>query len=480
MSTRVTILGAGSGGYIAAIKAAQLGAEVTVIERDNIGGTCLNWGCIPTKVFRTTAEFLDKFHRAHELGVQGEVRLNMAQLMARKQEVIDNLATGIMKILKSYKIKYMRGEGHVLEPNMVRVKGMDNSTVDVVSDRLILGTGSCPLNMPAFPFDGEKILSSDDAINLQGIPESILVVGGGVIGCEFAFIFASLGSQVTVVEAMSRMLPLPSIDDDCSKVIQREMKKRKIKFMLNRTVERVEEDGKKVRVTTGPSSFSQEQGGKELTSLTVTVDRVLVCIGRKPNTAGVDIKKLGLTMDDTGWIVANERMETNMPRVYAIGDALGPSKIMLAHVASTEGIVAADNALGGNRVMDYDVVPFGVFTFPEVACVGLTESQARERKFVGVRGDTFFLRVLGKAQAIGEIVGRVKIISDTHTKKILGVHVVGPNAADLISEGTLALRMGATVKDLAETIHAHPTLSEALMEASHKALDTPLHYLRED
>ena len=480
MSTRITILGAGSGGYIAAIRAAQLGAQVTVIERDKVGGVCLNWGCIPTKIFKTTAELMEKFRRAHELGVEaeGELRPNMTRLMDRKQEVIDNLATGILKILKSYKIQYMRGEGHVLEPNRVRVKGTDNSIVDVNSGKLILATGSRPLDIPAFPFDGEKILSSDDAINLQEVPESILVVGGGAIGCEFAFIFASLGSEVTVVEAMSRMLPLPSVDDDCSKVIQREMKKRKIRFMVNRTVEKVEEDGKKVRVTIGPSPFSQELKGKELTPPTVEVDRVLVCIGRKPNTAGAGLERLGVKMDDKGWIVANERMETNVPHVYAIGDILGPSKIMLAHVASAEGMVAAGNALGGNRGMNYAVVPFGVFTFPEVACVGLTENQAREQGS-DVRADTFLLRVLGRAQAMGEIAGQVKIVSDTQTKKILGVHIVGPYAADLISEGTLAIQMGATVKDLAESIHAHPTLSEAVMEASYKALDTPLHYLRE-
>ena len=478
---RITILGAGSGGYIAAIRAAQLGAQVTVIERDKVGGVCLNWGCIPTKVFKTTAELLDKLRRARELGVEveGEVGPNMKRLMDRKQEVIENLATGILKILKSYKIQYIRGDGYVLEPNRVRVKRVDKGTVDVDSDRLILATGSSPLDIPAFPFDGEKILSSDDAINLREIPESILIIGGGVIGCEFAFIFASLGSRVTVVEAMSRMLPLPSVDGDCSKVIQREMRKRKISFMVNRNVEKVEEDGKKLHVTVGPSPFSQKPKGKELTPLTVEVDRVLVCIGRKANTAGGGLEKLGVKMDNKGWIPANERMETIVPHVYAIGDMLGPSKIMLAHVASTEGIAAAENALGGNRVMNYDLVPFGVFTFPEVACVGMTEEQAREQGS-DVRGDTFHLRVLGRAQAMGEIAGQVKIVSDTQTKKILGVHIVAPHAADLISEGTLAMQMGATVKDLAETIHAHPTLSEALMEASHRALDVPLHYLRKD
>ena len=481
MSTRITILGSGSGGYIAAIRAARLGAQVTLIERDNIGGACLNWGCIPTKTLKTTAELLENFRRARELGVEvdGEVRPNMARLMARKQEVIDNLATGILKILDSYKIQFMRGEGNVLGPTKVRVKGMDKSVVDVDSDKLILATGSRPLSIPAFPFDGERILSSDDAINLQEVPESILILGGGIIGCEFAFILNSLGSRVTVVEAMPRLMPMPSIDKDCSAVIQREMRKGKIQVLLNRTIENVELTKGRVQMTTAPSSFAQRLKESEKRPLLLEMDKMVVCIGRQPNTQGIGLDQLGLKMDTSGWIVANGRMETSVPNVYAVGDVLGPSKIMLAHVASTEGMVAAENALGGNGRMNYDLVPTAVFTFPEVANVGKTEDQARASGF-DVRTDTFLFRTLGKAQATGELAGQVKIISDTQTKRILGVHIVGAHAADLISEGTVAIKMGATVNDLAETIHAHPTFSEALMEASHKALDAGLHYLKDD
>jgi dihydrolipoamide dehydrogenase len=434
----MTILGAGSGGYIAAIRAAQLGAKVTLIERDNIGGTCLNWGCIPTKTMRTTAQLMERLSRAHEVGVEvdGEVRPNMARLMARKQEVVDNLATGILRILNSYKIQFIRGEGHVLEPTKVRVKGMDNSTMDVVSDKLILATGSRPLNIPTSPFDGERILSSDDAINLQEVPESILILGGGVIGCEFAFILNGLGSKVTVVEAMPRLMPIPSIDKDCSAVIQRELRKRKIQVFLNRTIEKVKLTSGRVQTTTKPSPFAHTLKETEKRPLLLETDKMLVCIGRQPNTEGIGLDQLGLEMDTKGWIVANERMETNVPNVYAVGDVLGPSKIMLAH-------------------------------------------QARECGS-GVRADTFLFRTLGRAQATGEIAGQVKIVSDTQTKRILGVHIVGPHAADLISEGTVAIKMGATVNDLAETIHAHPTFSEALMEASHKALDAGVHYLRDD
>jgi dihydrolipoamide dehydrogenase len=481
MSTRITILGAGSGGYIAAIRAARLGAQVTLIERDNIGGACLNWGCIPTKTLKTTAKLLENFHRARELGVEvdGEVRPNMARLMARKQEVIDNLATGILKILDSYKIQFMRGEGHMLEPTKVRVKGMDNSVVDVVSDKLILATGSRPLGIPALPFDGERILSSNDAISLQEISESILILGGGIIGCEFAFILNSLGSMVTVVEAMPRLMPMPSIDKDCSAIIQREMRKRKIQVLLNRTIEKVELTKGRVRVTIGPSPSAQRLKESEKRPLLIEMDKMVVCIGRQPNTQGIGLDQLGLEMDTRGWILANERMETNVPHVYAVGDVLGPSKMMLAYTASAEGMVAAQNAMGGSGRMNYELVPTAVFTFPEVADVGKTEDQARASGF-DVRADTFLFRTLGRAQATGEIAGQVKIVSDTQTKRILGVHIVGSHAADLISEGTMAIKMGATVNDLAETIHAHPTFSEAIMEASHKALDAGLHYLRDD
>lgn len=481
MGKRITILGAGSGGYIAAIRAAQLGAQVTLIERDNIGGTCLNWGCIPTKTLKTTAELMEKLSRAHELGVEvdGEVRPNMARLMARKQEVIDNLATRILRILNSYEIRFMRGEGHVLEPTKVRVKGMDNSVVDVVSDKLILATGSRPLGIPALPFDGERILSSNDAINLQEISESILILGGGIIGCEFAFILNSLGSRVTVVEAMPRLMPMPSIDKDCSAIIRREMRKRKIQVLLNRTIEKVELTKRKVRVTIGPSPLAQRLKESEKRPLLIEMEKMVVCIGRQPNTQGIGLDQLGLEMDAVQWVVANERMETNVPHVYAVGDVLGPSKIMLAYTASAEGMVAAQNAMGGSGRMNYEVVPTAVFTFPEVADVGKTEDQARASGF-DVRADTFLFRTLGRAQATGEIAGQVKIVSDTQTKRILGVHIVGSHAADLISEGTMAIKMGATVNDLAETIHAHPTFSEAIMEASHKALDAGLHYLRDD
>ncbi len=480
MSKRIGIIGAGPGGYIAAIRAAQLGAQVTVVEQEAVGGCCLNWGCIPTKTIRTTAETLERFHRARELGIdlEGGFRPNMERIMARKNEVIAILAQGIKKIFESYRIAFLEGTATVRDPNTLSVTGKDGSRQELRVDNIILASGSRPLDFPAFPFDGRHILSSNDALLLKEVPESLLVVGGGVIGCEFAFIFSLLGSQVTVVEALSRVIGLPSIDEDCSAVILREMKKRKIKVYLDKTIEKTEIQNGRVKARIGPSPFLTEAREKDKKPIELEIHKVLVSIGRQSNTDDLGLDRVGVALDDRGWIKANDRLETNVPGIYAIGDALGPARIMLAHVASTEGIAASENIMGGQRVMDYQVVPSGIFTFPEVANVGLTELQARERGLEW-RSDSFQFRTLGKPQAMGEIVGQVKIVSDNRTRKILGVHIAGPQATDLIAEGALAMQLGATVEDLAHTIHAHPTLAEAVMEAAHKALGTGLHGLKE-
>ena len=476
MTSKITIIGAGPGGYVAAIRAAQLGAEVTLIEQDNVGGTCLNWGCVPSKVMRTSAEILEKFHRAQEFGINVTEKAypDMQRLMARKEQVIRDHMKGIFKLLKHHKVSYLKGYAYIEGANSIKVKLPDNTIHEVPWDRLILAMGSQPLDITSFPFDGKKIISSNEALCLSEIPESLAIVGGGVIGCEFAFIFAALGSHVIVVEALSRLLPLPSVDENCSKVLQREMKKRKIKFVVNQTVERVEDKEGKCLVTIGPSPFDTIQKERGLNPQKVEVEKVLVCIGRKPNTANIGLEKLGVKTDEKGWIIADERMKTSIPGVYAIGDVLGPAKIMLAHVASKEGLIAAENAMGRNRTMDYNIVPGAIFTMPEVANVGLTEAQAK-KKGHNVRTDTVLFRNVAKAQVIGELAGEVKIVSDTETGRILGVHMIGPHATDLIGEGTLAIQMGCTVKELAETIHAHPTLAEIMLEASYKALGKALH-----
>ena len=477
MPVKIAILGAGPGGYIAAVRAAQLGAHVTLVEEENVGGTCLNWGCIPSKVLITTAELLEKMKRADAFGiaVEGNIRLDMPRLMERKNKVIQDQSKGILELLKHHRIRYVKGTGSIKGKGLAAVRLQEGPELEVPWDKLILATGTKPAPLPGIPFDGKSILSSNHALDLQEVPGSILIVGGGVIGCEFAFLLSALGSKVTVVEALSRLLPLPSVDESCSKVLHREMKKRKINFMVSHTLEGFSEEEGKLRAAVAPSRFPESHSHGNDKTLFVTVDKILVCIGRTPNSATIEgFDLLGVKTDEKGWVATNQRMETGAPGVYAIGDLLGPSRIMLAHVASAEGMVAVENAMGGARKMDYNAVPGAIFTSPEIANVGLTEVQALEQGREA-RSDTVLFRSLGKAQVMGEIAGEAKIVSEKDSGRILGVHLIGPHATDLIAEATLAVRMGASVQDLANTIHAHPTLAEIMLETSLKAMDLPLH-----
>jgi dihydrolipoamide dehydrogenase len=476
MASRMVVIGAGPGGYVAAIRAAQLGAEVTLIERERVGGTCLNWGCIPSKVLRTTAELFDRVRRGRDYGLApgGGISLDLRALMARKERVIENQARGIVDILKQYRIRYVQGSGTVTGPDRVAVRGHDGEAWEIPWEHLILALGSAPLHIAALPVDGKNVLSSNDALEVQTVPKSLLIVGGGVIGCEFAFIFSAFGSQVTILEAKSRLIPLPSVDEDCSKVLQREMAKRKISVLLESTVERVEDKGDGLQVSLGPSPFVESPSGKLRRPAFLEVEKVLLCIGRKPDTAGVGLERIGVKVDNNGWVIADEMMRTSASRVYAIGDVLGPSKVMLAHVASREGTVAAENAGGRATRMSYEAVPNVIFTMPEISNVGLTETQAKELG-LEVRAASVLFRNIAKPHVIGEIGGMAKIVFEVGTGKILGVHLVGPCASDLIAEGTLAVKMGGTIQDLAGTIHAHPTLAEIMSEVSMKALGKPIH-----
>ena len=476
MTHRICVMGAGPGGYVAAVRAAQLGAHVTLVEKDNPGGTCLNWGCIPSKVLITTAELLERFHRADEFGIdlEGAPAVNMTRLMARKEKVVNDQVKGLRGLFQHHRIHYITGPGRILKTGVTEIRQADGPAAVVEWDRLILATGSRPVALPGLATDGQRILSSNEALGLDRLPPSILILGGGVVGCEFAHIFSALGSQVTVVEALDRLLPLPSVDTACSKVLQREMKKRRIQLMIHRTVQSVNETAEGLRVVIGPSPFLENPGAKESQSVEVFVETVLVAVGRCPNTDGIGLDQTRVELDERGWVKADERQQTADPAIFAVGDVLGPSRVMLAHAASTEGLVAADNALGGTRRMDYQAVPSAIFTSPQVAAVGLTESQAAASGHA-VRSDEVLWRTLGKAQVIGEIAGQAKIVSETHTGRVLGVHLIGAHATELIAEATLAVTKGLTVEDLAGTIHAHPTLSEVMGETALKAVGRPLH-----
>ncbi len=468
MTKKIIVIGAGPGGYTAAIKAASLRAEVTLIEKERVGGTCLNWGCIPSKIMKTTAYLYLKFQRASEFGIclDGSVTADMAALMKRKQRIIDTLQKGILSLLRKNHVCFEQGRGLIKQMGICNIIDDQGGEKEIPFDKIILATGTSPLEIPAFPFDGDRILSSNHLLSLEKIPRSLLIVGGGVIGCEFACIFSALGAEVTVVEALSRLLPLPSVDESSSKILQREMKKRKIRVITDHVVKSADReiDGN-LCVRLEPSPFTDPENAARIKPQTIITEKMAVCIGRSPLTQGLGLENIDLETDEKGFIHVNERMETSVDGVYAIGDILGPEKIMLAHVASHEALVAAQNAMGGNTLMRYDAVPSAIFTMPEIGSVGLTEAGAIE-KGLDVTSKSVQFRSMGKAHAMGEIAGEAKVVAEAGTDRILGVHITGPHATDIIAEGALALRLGMKVKDIAHTIHAHPTLAEIMGEVS--------------
>lgn len=456
---RVAILGAGPGGYVAALKSAQIGAQVTVIEDTEVGGTCLNRGCIPTKALVASAETLHKVKNSEEYGIEikGEVIPNLSRIMERKSKVVSIQVNGIRSLFKSWGVNLIEGRGMLLTPGKVEVQRRDGSAEIIETDRIIISTGSRPAQIPIFPFDGEHILSSDDALNIKTIPASIIIIGAGAIGCEFACIFRELGTEVTMVEMLPRAVSTE--DPEISELFEKELKKKKIKLLTGVKVERAEgqHDGIHVYLS----------DGKELVA-----EKLLVSIGRSLNTENIGLGAIGVKKGPRGEIEVNEKMETNIEGIYAAGDVTGG--ILLAHVASREGIIAAYNACGVEKKMDYSTVPSAIFTSPEIGSVGLREHQAEE-KGIKIRTGHFQFRALGKAHAIGEIAGFIKVIADEATDKLLGMHIIGPHASDLIHEGALAIRAGLKVKDIAETIHAHPTLSEGIMEASEDVHNEAIH-----
>ncbi|CUS39052.1 dihydrolipoyl dehydrogenase [Candidatus Nitrospira nitrificans] len=466
----IAILGAGPGGYVAAIRAAQLGARVTVVEKEQLGGVCLNWGCIPSKALLSVVELGDKLKKADELGLilQGAAAYDLARMVARKDKVVASLVKGIATLLKEWRIEHVIGQGTLKNELTLAVTKPDGSQVDIQADALVIATGSSWPNLPQFPIDGRRILTSQQMLALTQVPVSLLIVGGGVEGCEFASLYSALGTQVTVVEAQAHVLPLE--DEDISSVMERELKKRGVTVMTGTTVESLEQLSDAVRARFKDGSA-------------VSVEKLLVSVGRGFNSRGIGLEEAGVRIGTRGEIPVDDRMETNQPGIYAIGDVTG--KAMLAHVASTQGQVAVENILGHRRTIRYDVIPAGIFTLPEIGRVGLTEQQAREQARMSGKNPDQSVNVgrfryggLGKAQATGDTTGFFKVIAEAATDKILGVHILGAHAADLIHEATLAMHVGATVAQVAGMIHAHPTLAEGLMEAMEDVRGSAIHAVR--
>lgn len=457
--TRIVIIGGGPGGYVAAIRAAQRGADVTVIEKDLIGGTCLNRGCIPTKALLGSVEAIHKARSGGEFGfaVSGEIVPDFTRMMERKNEISKTLRDGIHTLLKKGKVKLVQGEGRITGPGKVEAVTAEG-TVSLEADKIIIATGSEPARLPFFDFDQPTVLTSTSALELTKIPETLLIIGAGVIGCEFASVFSELGTKITIVEMMPQMLPLE--DKRLAKQFQGIFKKKGIEVLLKTKVDGIAEYGED-HIT------ANIEGGEQ-----ITAEKMLVSIGRQPNSAGIGLETVGIETDARGYVKVNEKLETSAPDIYAIGDINGG--ILLAHVASYEGLIAVENCLGGNRERDLKVVPSCIYTLPEIASVGLTEDQARDEGYEPITG-TFRLGASGKALAIGEAQGYIQIIADKATDKVLGANMMGPHVTDLIHEIAVAVRNGLTVKDIGDTIHAHPTIGEALMEAAHDVHGESVH-----
>ncbi len=459
---RLIVIGAGPGGYVAAIRAAQLGAQVTVVEEEAVGGVCLNWGCIPSKTLLNLVDLGERARHAESWGLtfEGPIGFDLKRMMTRKNEVVHSLVKGITMLFKQWKIQHLVGRGELVNDRQVRVTDSEGVTSLLDGDAIVLATGSSWPQLPQYPIDGKSVLSSKDALDLTEIPRSLLIVGGGVEGCEFACLFSGLGSQVTLVEMMSTLLPME--DEDTVAILTRECKKRKIKLAMQTTIQdwQITEEGIHATLSSGE---------------TVVAEKMLISVGRRMNSRGLGLEAVGVKTGSREEILVDEHMETTVPGVYAIGDVTGKS--MLAHVASAQGKFAAANAMGSKQSINYDVIPAGIFTLPEVGRVGLTEQQAKEQGIQTTVG-RFRYGGLGKAQAVGEITGQFKIIADQQSKKIVGVHIIGAHAADLIHESALAMQCGVTVTDVADMIHAHPTLSEGMMEAAEDIDSLAIHQAR--
>lgn len=454
---QIAFLGAGPGGYVGALRAAQLGLSVALIEAQHVGGTCLNRGCIPTKALVKSAEVFREIQRAEDFGIVVEKpQVDFTQVMTRKDKVVETLVKGIHQLLKKANVNIISGEGKFKQPGQIEVETEDGVEI-VKADHIIIATGSTPAQIPIPGIDLPGVITSDEILSDTTLPESMVIIGGGVIGLEFASIYQAFGVKVTVVE----MLPsiVPNIDEEIAKRLTPLLKREGINILTKTAVKEILSDGQlKVRV-------ENEKGIQE-----ISADRVLVATGRKPNLRGIDVEGLGLETS-RGAIVVNEKMQTNLPQVYAIGDVIGG--IMLAHVASAEAMIAVDHAAGHSVKMDYRVIPSVIFTHPEIASVGLTE---QELKGSGIKykASKFPFSANGKALASGETAGLVKILADEQGV-IVGASVMGDQASSLIHELTLAIAQKLPAEDLAQVIHAHPTLSEAIMEAAHGINAKPLH-----
>ena len=462
----VTIIGSGPGGYVAAIRCAQLGMKTALIEKySTLGGTCLNVGCIPSKALLDSSHHYDdaiRHFEGHGIEISGDVKVSLEKMIARKDQVVAQTTSGIDFLMKKNKIEVLNGFGSFKDATHIVITKEDGTSEEIETKNVIIATGSKPANLPFITLDKERVITSTEALKLKEIPKHLIVIGGGVIGLELGQVYRRLGAEVSVIEYMDRIIP--TMDKAQSKELTKALKKQGVKFFLSHQVAGLENNGTEVTLT------ATDKKDKEVS---ITGDYCLVSVGRRPYTDGLKAENAGIKINERGQVEVNDHLQTNISNIYAIGDVIKGA--MLAHKAEEEGVFVAETLAGQKPHIDYNLIPGVVYTWPEVASVGKTEAQLIESA-VAYKTGQFPMRALGRSRASGDTDGFVKILSDASTDEVLGVHMVGARVADLIAEAVVAMEFRASAEDIARMSHAHPTYAEAIKEAALAATDNrPLH-----
>jgi dihydrolipoamide dehydrogenase len=461
------VIGAGPGGYHAAIRLAQLGKNVICTDRDEVGGVCLNWGCIPTKALLHVGEVIRHIDHADAIGLKvPKAQVEREGVAKFKTDVVNANVGGVKTLFKGNGVQFLYGDASFKDPNTIVVKNKEGNTDTVKAQNVVIATGSAPIDVKAWPRDGEYIINSDDAVQVKRIPKTMLIVGGGVIGLEFATVYTRLGAKVLVIEALPQILT--GTDLEISKTLGRILKKQGVEIMLDTKVGTIEKAGKTVKATFNGEGTNGKDEMREF-------DMVLVAVGRRPVTDTLNLAAAGLATDDKGFITVDAQCRTKVPNIFAIGDVTGQP--LLAHRAMKQGVVAAEVIFGDkSAAFDPVAIPNCVYTDPEVATVGLSEEEAKAKGYE-VRIGKFPLAASGRARTMNETDGLIKLVGDAKTDSLLGMHIVAPQAESLIGEGLIALEMGATLEDIGLSIHPHPTLTEAIMDAAEAAHGKAIHIL---
>ncbi len=458
IKTELAIIGAGPGGYVAGIRAGQLGIKTIIIEKNYLGGVCLNVGCIPTKALLHATEILLNIKNSSKMGIEiNDLKLDIKKLNSWKNSIIDKLVSGINFLLKNYNVEVVFGEAKFIDEKTLAVK-TKNGDIKIVSKYIIIATGSKPSELPNIKRDGNFIWNSDDAVALREIPKRLLIIGAGAVGLEFASIYSRLGSEVTVIEIAKQILP--GIDTECANILKRALEKQNIKIFTNSKVIGYKENVFEIEIEGNIKSFE--------------FDKVLLAVGRKPNVENLNLESLGISLNEKGFIKVNKKLQTNIENIYAIGDVIGQP--LLAHKAEKEGIAAVEIIAGIESVYDVKYIPSVVYTNPELASVGLSEEEAKKNGYK-IKIGKFPISANGKALSMNITDGLAKIITNEENDEILGIHIVSPEASSLISEGTLAMESYLTSEDIALTIHPHPSISEILMEAAENVKKKAIHII---